>query len=96
MTFDHGKFVVRKCDNVKFGASVWKEFRIYMNQSTKSSKNAEDHMKDVLNVRYDTKTWPGISLTIADKLLDTFSLYNDVAPTRLSDERALKSCLRMQ
>jgi len=92
MTFDHGKFIVRKCDDVKCGASVWKEFRIYMNQSTKSSKNAEDHMKYVLNVRYNTKTWPGIALNFAEKLLDTFSLYNDVALTLLSDERALKSC----
>ena len=44
LTFDHGKLLVQKFDNVKNRTSVWKELRIHMNRYSKSSHNVEDHM----------------------------------------------------
>jgi len=51
LTFDLGKFIARKSDNVKSVTSVLKELRIYMNTSTKSCNNAAEHVKYILDVR---------------------------------------------
>jgi len=51
--------------------------------------NSESTWLGQKNVRYNTNTWQGTALTLVDKLMATICLYNDVAPTQLSDEMAI-------
>ena len=42
---DPANFIVQRFDNAKSDESEWKELRLYMNYSTKSSNSHDDYMK---------------------------------------------------